>query len=114
MSRTNGKKRDRTEQGKRWKDSRRVTDPPFVSLETENRLSGGNPTIPEPVHRIPFRASNISVRHIPKVTMDTIREICEFYEQKCAGKYASKDLAARYLFELSREIQEASQDIMGK
>ena len=35
-----------------------------------------------------------------------LRKACQFYEVKCSGKYSAKSAAARYLFQLSREVQE--------
>ena len=46
----------------------------------------------------------MSVRRLPKVTLEQVLKVCQHYEQKCSGKYSSKTLAARYVFALSREV----------
>ena len=35
----------------------------------------------------------------------SVRKACQFYELKSSGKYSSKTLAGRYIFQLSREVQ---------
>ena len=37
---------------------------------------------------------------------EQVIKCCHHYEKKCAGKYSSKTLAARYLYDLSREVQD--------
>mmetsp|Transcript_14166 Transcript_14166/g.18560 ORF Transcript_14166/g.18560 Transcript_14166/m.18560 type:complete len:259 (-) Transcript_14166:962-1738(-) len=61
--------------------------------------------IPEPVHRIAHDGSGISLRFRRTPNLEDIRRVCEAYEKKCAGKYSHKTLAARYLYQLSREVQ---------
>ena len=64
--------------------------------------------IPEPIHRLEPTTSGISLRpsDIPRASSERIVETCKLYEAKCSGKYASDSLAARYVFLLSREVQE--------
>ena len=100
--------------GKRWSYATKRKDDAFVSLETENTLNVGNPPIPEPVHRVSQRSHGMSLRFREKATVQSIKETCSFFEEKCAGKYSSKGLAARYVFELSREVQQSLNDVQGK
>ncbi|GBG27284.1 Protein kinase [Hondaea fermentalgiana] len=86
----------------RWLDSRRVDD-----KEIERSLL----PIPEPVHRLPAGRIGMSLRARRRASPETLRETCWFYEEKCAGKYDCKSLAARYLFELAREVQEQADDL---
>jgi len=79
----------------RWKDSR--------ALKLENSQPCTN--IPEPLHRISGVGSGISLRSLPKPTVMLIQQACFHYEKKCAGKYDAKSVAARYVFQLSREVQ---------
>ena len=60
----------------------------------------------EPRHRVgpPGVSSGVSLRKFPRSTIAELRKICEHYEAKCGGKYASRTPAARYLFQMSREI----------
>ena len=104
----------REPRGKRWTYATRRKEDPFVSLDTENTLNVGNPSIPEPVHRVSQRSHGLSLRHRKKATIASIKQTCEYFEAKCAGKYSAKALAARYLFELSREVQVSLKDIQGK
>lgn len=87
---------------KRWVDSRRVD---------EKELQKSLFPIPEPVHRLPAGRIGISLRARRRASLETLRETCWFYQQKCAGKYDCKSLAARYLFELAREVQEQVEDL---
>lgn len=38
--------------------------------------------------------------------MVAIVQACQHYERKCAGQYSAKSTAARYLYDLSREVQD--------
>eukprot|EP00698_Gefionella_okellyi_P006090 TRINITY_DN15553_c0_g1_i1.p1 TRINITY_DN15553_c0_g1~~TRINITY_DN15553_c0_g1_i1.p1 ORF type:complete len:304 (-),score=80.27 TRINITY_DN15553_c0_g1_i1:6-896(-) len=60
-----------------------------------------------PLHRIapaPI-GSGISLRDLPYPVLSDLRKLCLHYERKAGGKYASDSRAARYLFDLSRELQ---------
>ncbi|KAG5185111.1 hypothetical protein JKP88DRAFT_255127 [Tribonema minus] len=63
--------------------------------------------MPEPSHRVgpPGVSSGVSLRHLPDTTFKAVAAICQHYEEKCSGKYASDSAAARYVFDLSREVQ---------
>lgn len=111
MKRSPGIKRKAKQQ---WFDARHVPDPVFFSLDSENRPDLGNLPIPEPMHRIPRTGQGLSLRKRRKATLATVRDICEHYEMKCAGKYSSKSLAARYVYDLSREVQASTKDVQGK
>ena len=50
-------------------------------------------------------SSGISFRELPAPSIDQIIQTCKHYEQKCSGKYSSAVPSARYLFQLSREVQ---------
>ena len=66
------------------------------------------PPIPEPEFpRIAPTGTGISLRpsDIPPASLENIRNACHFYELKSSGKYSSKTLAGRYIFQLSREVQ---------
>lgn len=66
------------------------------------------PLIPEPEFpRIAPTGTAISLRDydIPPASLENIRNACHFYELKSSGKYSSKTLAGRYIFQLSREVQ---------
>mmetsp|Transcript_22955 Transcript_22955/g.71355 ORF Transcript_22955/g.71355 Transcript_22955/m.71355 type:complete len:662 (-) Transcript_22955:82-2067(-) len=62
--------------------------------------------LPEPQHRVgpPGVSSGLSLRRFPTSTIDELRRVCTHYEDKCGGKYAATSPAARYLFQMSREI----------
>jgi len=63
-------------------------------------------TMAEPAARTgpPGVSSGLSMRRFPSSTLDEVRNICKHYEEKCGGKYAATTPAARYLFQMSREI----------
>ena len=66
------------------------------------------PPVPEPEFpRIAPTGTGISLREgdVPPASLANIRSACHFYELKCSGKYSSKTLAGRYVFNLSREVQ---------
>eukprot|EP00514_Thraustochytrium_sp_LLF1b_P010887 CAMPEP_0184547898 /NCGR_PEP_ID=MMETSP0199_2-20130426/5866_1 /TAXON_ID=1112570 /ORGANISM="Thraustochytrium sp., Strain LLF1b" /LENGTH=378 /DNA_ID=CAMNT_0026942445 /DNA_START=145 /DNA_END=1281 /DNA_ORIENTATION=+ len=91
------------EKRQRWADARRVD----ARANAKALLP-----IPEPVHRFSALASGQSLRGgIPRGTLKTIREACNLYEKKCAGKYSSDSLGARYVYELSREVQRMLVDV---
>jgi hypothetical protein len=75
-----------------------------TSANAKDRGSA-SPAIPEPAARLSPTGSGISVRKLPAPSFTALRKACHFYELKCSGKYSSKTPAARYLFELSREVQ---------
>ena len=67
-----------------------------------------NPPVPEPEFpRIAPTGTGISLRpyDIPPASLENIRNACQFYELKSSGKYSSKTLVGRYIFQLSREVQ---------
>jgi hypothetical protein len=67
-----------------------------------------SPLIPEPEFpRIAPTGTGISLRpyDIPPASLENIRNACHFYELKSSGKYSSKTLVGRYIFQLSREVQ---------
>lgn len=47
--------------------------------------------------------SGISFRRLPRCDFDQVRKTCQFYESKGAGHYDAP--SARYLYDLSREVQ---------
>ena len=49
-------------------------------------------------------SSGVSFRQLPDASLMAIRQICAHYEKKCSGKYSTKSLAGRYVFQMSREI----------
>jgi hypothetical protein len=63
--------------------------------------------IPEPVHRVgpPGVSSGVSLRDFPKTTLEEVARICQHFESKCGGQYSRVSPAARYVFEMSREVQ---------
>jgi len=66
------------------------------------------PHVPEPEFpRIAPTGTGISLRpyDVPPASMENIRNACHFYELKSSGKYSSKTLVGRYIFQLSREVQ---------
>ena len=65
-----------------------------------------SPTLPEPMARLSPTGTGISVRKLPAPSFTALRKACQFYEVKCSGKYSAKTAAARYLFQLSREVQD--------
>eukprot|EP01028_Stygiella_incarcerata_P008061 TRINITY_DN3411_c0_g1_i1.p1 TRINITY_DN3411_c0_g1~~TRINITY_DN3411_c0_g1_i1.p1 ORF type:complete len:454 (+),score=153.58 TRINITY_DN3411_c0_g1_i1:106-1467(+) len=72
--------------------------------------------IPEPFHRVPIGStsgaqSSMSFRELPPLTFTQVIRTCEFYEKKCAGMYSPKSKVARYLFELSREVQQQMREL---
>jgi hypothetical protein len=63
-------------------------------------------------HRVAPRGlggSGLSFRKLPRCDFEQVRKACQFYEGKCAGQYESR--AARYLHDLSREVQAATRSI---
>ena len=75
-----------------------------VSGNKATKSSG--PAVPEPKFRIgpPGVSSGVSFRNLPDASLLEIRKICQHYEGKCSGKYASDSLAGRYVFQMAREI----------
>ena len=65
-----------------------------------------SPSLPEPMARLSPTGTGISVRKLPAPSFTALRKACQFYEVKCSGKYSAKTAAARYLFQLSREVQD--------
>mmetsp|Transcript_25165 Transcript_25165/g.52874 ORF Transcript_25165/g.52874 Transcript_25165/m.52874 type:complete len:360 (-) Transcript_25165:1587-2666(-) len=61
--------------------------------------------IPEPRHRVGPKgiSSGISFRNLPPPSLDQIKNICEHYQEKCAGTY--KSLASRYVYQMATEIE---------
>ena len=51
--------------------------------------------------------SGISFRRLPRCDFDQVRRTCQFYEAKGAGHYDAP--SARYLYDLSREVQASVQ-----
>ncbi|CAM9923006.1 unnamed protein product, partial [Ectocarpus sp. 12 AP-2014] len=66
--------------------------------------------MPEPQHRIGPAgvSSGVSLRSLPPARLEDLTKICQHYEEKCSGVYASDSAAARYLFQLSREVQQVA------
>jgi hypothetical protein len=78
----------------------------FANVGGPNKTQ--QPPIPEPEFpRIAPTGTGISLRpiDIPPASLENIRNACHFYELKSSGKYSSKTLAGRYIFQLSREVQ---------
>ena len=78
---------------------------PTTRFNAQN-LSSASPILPEPMARLSPTGTGISVRKLPAPSFTALRKACQFYEVKCSGKYSAKSAAARYLFQLSREVQE--------
>ena len=78
---------------------------PTTRFNAQN-LSSVSPILPEPMARLSPTGTGISVRKLPAPSFTALRKACQFYEVKCSGKYSAKSAAARYLFQLSREVQE--------
>ena len=59
----------------------------------------------EPAHRLAPESvgSGISLRRLPRCDFGELRKMCQFYESKAAGHYDAR--SARYLYDLSREVQ---------
>ena len=55
--------------------------------------------------RLSPTGTGISVRKLPAPSYSFAKGV-PVYEVKCSGKYSAKSAAARYLFQLSREVQE--------
>ena len=75
---------------------------------TGGKKTNSAPLIPEPEFpRIAPTGTGISLRpyDIPPASLENIRNACNFYELKSSGKYSSKTLVGRYIFQLSREVQ---------
>ncbi|CAM9847454.1 unnamed protein product, partial [Phaeothamnion confervicola] len=53
----------------------------------------------------PGVSSGVSLRQMRPVNTEEIRRICQHYEEKCGGQYASDSPAARYVFEMAREVR---------
>lgn len=82
----------------------------FVNWNHPTRHNVGNPSpqppLPEPMTRLSPTGSGISLRKLPSPSFAHIRKACQFYELKTSGKYSAKTPAARYLYELSRDVQQ--------
>ena len=78
---------------------------PSTRFNAQN-ISSASPVLPEPMARLSPTGTGISVRKLPAPSFTALRKACQFYEVKCSGKYSAKSAAARYLFQLSREVQE--------
>ena len=57
------------------------------------------------MHRIAPASSGFSLRGKPAASFASLRKVLAHYEAKTSGKYASTSLAARYLYQLSREVR---------
>ena len=81
---------------------------PFTKTRPTTCLLDTVPPIPEPSFpRIAPTGTGISLRphDVPPASLENIRNACHFYELKSSGKYSSKTLVGRYIFQLSREVQ---------
>eukprot|EP01138_Halocafeteria_seosinensis_P015144 gb/GECG01015457.1/.p1 GENE.gb/GECG01015457.1/~~gb/GECG01015457.1/.p1 ORF type:complete len:634 (+),score=97.71 gb/GECG01015457.1/:1-1902(+) len=83
----------------------------YANQNTLNKQAQDNAPIPQDVNNRPRVApdpvsSGISFRNLPEATLEQIIRCCHHYEEKASGKYSARTLAARYLFDLSREVQD--------
>ena len=51
-------------------------------------------------------SSGISFRQLPEATLAQIVKACQHYEEKCSGSYSPASPSARYVYDLSRDVQD--------
>ncbi|EFC36704.1 predicted protein [Naegleria gruberi] len=56
------------------------------------------------IPRVNPLSSGVSFRSLPKATCDDIIKVCNFYVEKCEGKYSEKTRAYRMMVEMANEI----------
>ena len=107
MPKPDGEEEVETKDGESSIESKRADRAwmPTTRFNAQN-LSSASPILPEPMARLSPTGTGISVRKLPAPSFTALRKACQFYEVKCSGKYSAKSAAARYLFQLSREVQE--------
>ena len=56
------------------------------------------------IPRVNPLSSGVSLRSLPKATSEDIIKVCNFYIEKCKGKYSEKTRAYRMMTEMASEI----------